>query len=168
LHEAGHAVAAALLGWRVGRVVIGMGRPLGRFHIGRTLVEIRLFPVEGFVQPAPTNLRYPRLKSALIYLAGPGAELLLLAVVALAIGPDRLTTRTEEVGMLVAQSLAVAILFSAFVNLVPHTAAGQGGQMVANDGLGIIQSLFRPESDFAEQIHQRFDVPEDNWEETTE
>ena len=30
LHEGGHAAAAALLGWRVGRVVVGVGASIGR------------------------------------------------------------------------------------------------------------------------------------------
>src|SRR5437588_12319138 len=49
LHEAGHAVMAALLGWHVDRLVIGMGRTVTWFRLGATLVEIRLFPIEGFV-----------------------------------------------------------------------------------------------------------------------
>src|SRR6516164_7525896 len=61
LHEAGHAVVAGLLGWHVGRVVIGMGRTVAHFHVGETLVEIRLIPFEGFVQPVPNNLIRPQL-----------------------------------------------------------------------------------------------------------
>src|SRR5687767_6055377 len=47
-HEAGHAIAAWLLGWRLGRMVLGMGRKLGSFRIGAMPVEVRLFPIEGF------------------------------------------------------------------------------------------------------------------------
>src|SRR5262245_61612787 len=72
LHEAGHAVVANVLGWYVGQVVIGMGRTVKRFRAGTASVEIRLLPVEGFVKCVPTDLRWPRLKSALIYFAGPG------------------------------------------------------------------------------------------------
>src|SRR5262249_21579362 len=61
LHEAGHAVMAALLGWYVGRVVIGVGRLLATFRVGTAVVEVRLLPLEGFVQPVPRNLRSPRL-----------------------------------------------------------------------------------------------------------
>jgi len=42
---------AALLGWYVGRVVIGVGRRLAKFRVGTAVVEIRLLPLEGFVQP---------------------------------------------------------------------------------------------------------------------
>src|SRR5262249_27259188 len=70
IHEAGHAVMAGLLGWYVGRVVIGVGRLVAKFRVGTAVVEIRLLPLEGFVQPVPRNLRAPRLKSALIYFAG--------------------------------------------------------------------------------------------------
>jgi hypothetical protein len=151
VHEAGHAVAAALLGWRVHRVVIGMGRPLARFAVGRTPVEIRMFPVEGFVLPTPTNLHAPHLKSALIYLAGPGAELLVLAALAAALGPATLLSKTENLWLLAAQSLAVAVLASAFFNLVPHYAIDANRQ-VANDGLGIIRSFLRSREDYARLI----------------
>jgi hypothetical protein len=162
LHEVGHALAAALLGWYVGRVVIGVGRLVARFRVGTALVEVRLLPVEGFVVPVPRNLRRPRLKSALIYFAGPGSELLLLAVVALALGPSTLLARTDHVGTLAAQSLCVAVLVSAVSNLVPHAVQVHGGS-VANDGLGIIRSFLVPESHFAAQVGLTFDADTEEW-----
>ena len=164
LHETGHAVVAALVGWRVGRVVIGVGRLVAKFKVGEALVEIRLLPLEGFVQPVPRNLRRPRLKSALIYFAGPGSELLLLLIVALGVGPATMLTETEHFGILAAQSLCVAVLFSAFCNLVPHAVVMPGGT-VANDGLGIIRSFTVPESHFAELVGMKFDAGEEEWQE---
>jgi hypothetical protein len=161
LHEAGHALVAAALGWRVRQVVIGMGRVMASFRVGGVPVEIRLFPVQGFVIPAPRNLRSPHLKSALIYFAGPGAELLVLACVAMALGVDTLLTRTEHVGILAAQALAVAVLVSAFFNLVPHFAqspaasfrrTGTSDDLIPNDGMGIILSFIRPTEHYAQQL----------------
>ncbi len=151
LHEAGHAVMAVMLGWRVRRVVIGMGRIVGRFRIGRTRVEIRIAPVEGFMVPVPTNLRSPQLKNALIYFAGPGIEIVLLALIVALIGPERLLTRTTDYSMIALQSLSIAIAVGVIVNLIPHTAATQSG-MVANDGLGILRSFSLPDEYFAERI----------------
>jgi Peptidase family M50 len=158
VHEAGHALVAVLLGWRVHRLVIGMGRPLLRFSVGRTPVEIRLFPVQGFVLPAPTNLRAPRLKSALIYFAGPGAELLVLGLLTLIVGPAAMLSRTENLWLLAAQSLAVAVLLSAFFNLVPHYAHSQSGR-VPNDGLGIIYSFLCSREDYARLLED----PDSAW-----
>jgi hypothetical protein len=151
LHESGHAVVAVLLGWRVRRVVIGMGRVVARFRVGRTRVEIRLAPVEGFMVPVPTNLRAPQLKNALIYFAGPGVELLLLVVVVALVGPETLLTRTTDYGLIAVQSLAIAILIGVVINLVPHTAPSQNG-MVANDGLGILRSFMLPDGYFAQRM----------------
>jgi hypothetical protein len=161
VHEAGHAVVAALLGWRVHCVVIGVGRPLFRFAVGRTPVEIRMFPVEGLVLPTPTNLRAPQLKSALIYIAGPGAVLLVLALLALALGPAKLLTPTEDLGLLAAQSLAVTVLVSAFVTLVPHYIVDHK-RRVANDGLGIIRSFLHTRDDYARLMEdaRAFSPPE--------
>ena len=161
VHEAGHAVVAALLGWRVHRVVIGAGRPLLRFAVGRAPVEIRMFPVEGFVLPTPTNLRAPRLKSALIYFAGPGATLLVLALLVAVLGPARLLSQTEDMWLLAAQSLAVTVLASAFLTLVPHYII-DCKRRVANDGLGIIRSFLHTRADYARLMEdaRAFSPPE--------
>jgi hypothetical protein len=162
LHEAGHAVVTAVLGWHVGRVVIGMGRPLSRFRVFDTPVEIRLVPLEGFVVPVPTNLHLVRLKSALIYFAGVGSELLLLGLATVLVGPDVLLTRSNHVGVIALQTMGLVVLVSAFINLVPHTALTQNGP-VANDGLGIIMSFLVPESQFAARIGLRYDDLNDDW-----
>lgn len=164
LHEAGHAVVAHLCGWYVGQVVIGMGRPLRRFTIGSATVEIRAFPVEGFCRTVPRNLHWPRLKNALIYFAGPGVELLLLGIVVLMVGFERMTTRSQNLGILACQGLALAVLSSAFMNLVPHYAvSGQG--MIPNDGLGILQSFTKPDSHFAQMIGWRYEPEREEWRE---
>ena len=153
VHEAGHAVTAAAVGWRVRHVVIGMGRLVHSFRVGGTSVELRLLPLEGFVRTAPGDLRAPRLKNALIYFAGAGAELLVLGAILLFIRPRELIAGTDAIGMIAVQSLAVVILVSVAFNLIPHTAGSQAGR-VPNDGLGIILSFFMPLEAFAEWMDQ--------------
>jgi hypothetical protein len=69
----------------------------------------------------------------------------------LVIGPATLLTYSEDVGLLIVQSLCIAALASAVVNLIPHVAITQSGE-VANDGLGIIRSFTRPLGDFAAMV----------------
>jgi hypothetical protein len=161
-HEAGHAVVAGLVGWYVHEVVIGWGRPLKRFRWGRATIEIRTLPLEGFVRSAPTNMSLPRLKCALVYFAGPGAELLILGVLLAALGLDALLTASDNYYLIVAQSLALAIVASAFVNLVPHAAVSAGGESFANDGLCILQSFFKPDSHFRAMLRGRITDAEDD------
>jgi membrane-associated protease RseP (regulator of RpoE activity) len=160
VHEGGHAVIAALLGWRVRRVVLGMGRTVLRFRVGATPVDIRLMPVEGFVEPTPTSLNWPRLKNGLIYFAGPGAELLLVVVVALLVGFDTLTTSTDHIGLIAVQSLCLAALVGVVINLIPHGVMTRNG-FVANDGLGILLSFSLPDEHFLARMRPSPDVEEE-------
>ena len=137
LHEMGHAVAARLLGWDVREIVIGFGRDLWQWRFGATRVRIKLAPVEGYVLPAPRDARHVRLKSMLIYAAGPGAELLLLAVLILLFGYDAVFSGSNELGSVALQSLAIVILLGAGFNLLPFSSEG-----AVSDGLGIISSPF--------------------------
>lgn len=137
LHEAGHALAAKLLDWQVREIVIGFGRELWRCKIGETRVVIKLAPVEGYVLPAPRSAQNIRLKSMLIYAAGPGVELLVLAVLVLVLGADYVFGDAGSLSQVAVQSLAIAILLGAGFNLLPFSTGGG-----VSDGLGIISSPF--------------------------
>ncbi len=144
LHEFGHAVAAWLLGWRVRRIVLGMGQLLACFHVGKTPVDLRLVLTTGYMIPQPRRIRLPQLESALISFAGPGVELLLVAAIVGWIGLEPMTTLTDHYGMIALQSLCVAALAGAIINLFPHSAAQPNGQVSASDGLGILRSFLLP------------------------
>src|SRR5690606_17482112 len=91
VHELGHASMAAVLGWRVCRIVIGMGKPLLRFRVAGVPVQVCRYPVGGHVVPAPRELQGAPWKSSLIFAAGPAAELLVLLVLVALVGFDELT-----------------------------------------------------------------------------
>jgi hypothetical protein len=162
LHEAGHALMAALLNWSVGQVVIGMGRTVRSFRVGKAVVEIRLFPVQGFVRCVPRTLRFPQLESALIYFAGPGVELLLALGVLLLVGPTRLLTRSDDYLLIVWQSLALASVVQGVLNLIPYAVHTPDGD-IPNDGLGILLSFLRPNSDYAEMAGSTWNEQEERW-----
>ena len=69
------------------------------------------------------------------------------------VGLDELLSRTEHVGIIAAQSIAIAILMGLISNLVPHSTETQNGRS-PNDGLGMILSLSLTESQVDEMIDQ--------------
>ena len=143
LHELGHAAVAALLGWKICRIVIGYGRPLLSLKLGGVPTEIRLLPIGGHVLPAPLRLRRPRLENVLIYAAGPGAELVLVLLLAAVVGVERLLTPTTDLAVIAVQSIALLVAIDLFTNLVPIPMESESGT-VWNDGLGIVMSPFLP------------------------
>lgn len=147
IHELGHALMAWIVGWGVHRIVIGFGKPVLKFQLRGVPVEVRVFPISGFVEPHQKDLVAPRFKDALIYAAGPGVELLIAFVLASAVGFTTMFTRTDHLGILFLQSFAVAALAGAILNLIPMPIQSNGG-WIANDGLGIIQSLRRSDRDY--------------------
>lgn len=146
LHELGHALAARWLGWEVQEMVIGFGKELYRFRAFGTLVRIRVVPVEGYVLPNPRDLKHARLKSALIYLSGPGIELLLVLGLWLWLG-SALTSPSDAYGVIALQSLALGALMGAGFNLLPY-ASGNG----MSDGLGALVSLFGTDELFRHRL----------------
>ncbi|MEO1575702.1 MAG: hypothetical protein AAFU65_12175, partial [Pseudomonadota bacterium] len=87
--------------------------------------------------PAPTSPRWARLKSALIYAAGPGSELALLAALIAWLGFDTVFNTSDELALVALKSLAIVILFGAWFNLMPYTLDNG-----VSDGLGILLSPF--------------------------
>ncbi|MCG8592542.1 MAG: site-2 protease family protein [Proteobacteria bacterium] len=148
LHELGHAAAAHLCGWRVREIVIGYGRPVARWRWGDTSVELRRFPVVGFVRCSPIALGGARLKSAFIYFAGPGIELALVGLLVWAVAPRSLFQPADALAWVALQSAALAALAGAGINLLPHASLSRDGSL-PSDGLGILLSLLRPPSYYA-------------------
>ena len=137
VHELGHALMARALGWHVREIVIGFGRTIWQRHIGETRLIVKLAPMEGYVLPVPSDGGRLRMKSALIYAAGPGAELLILAVAVTSLGWSTVFNDADTISLVALQSLAVVILVGAGFNLLPFRTDG-----AVSDGLGIISSPF--------------------------
>ena len=137
LHEIGHALVAKLLGWRVREIVIGFGRDIWQGRIGETHIRIKLAPIEGYVLPSPSDARGIRLKSMLVYAAGPGIELLLLGALLFFFGWETVFNDSNEISLIALQSLAVVILIGAGFNLLPFYSEG-----AVSDGMGMISSPF--------------------------
>jgi hypothetical protein len=142
LHEFGHALAAHALGWRVREIVIGFGPEVWRTRIGETDIVFKLAPIEGYILPAPTSTHRARLKTALIYAAGPGAEFLLLGALILALGWDTVFNHSSDIGLIALKTLAWVIIIGAGFNLLPFKTNGS-----PSDGLGIITSPFKTDAD---------------------
>jgi Zn-dependent protease len=151
LHEFGHALMAKMLGWQILLVSIGHGVVRARLAVFDTPVEFRTLPLSGFVLPRPGNLVAPRLKQFLIYAAGPGIELVAVAIIVSLIGPDAMLSRSPEVWLIAAQSFCVAALFGAIFNLIPfphQTAEGTAW----SDGLGMIRCWRIPDEEFRKRM----------------
>jgi len=148
IHEGGHAIMAKMVGWDIDEIQLGFGRVVGEFQVGATPVRLRLFPIVGLVRITPTSLHFPRMKNMLVYAAGPGIELGLVALLTLVMGWDVMTTPTDAYTVILAQSFALAGLVGAGLNLIPfspHPGA-------VTDGLGILLSPFLPLSHFETQM----------------
>jgi membrane-associated protease RseP (regulator of RpoE activity) len=96
VHELGHALVARLVGWHVHEIVIGFGPELVRFRALGANATVRLIPVEGYVVPSPDSLRGARGKSALIYFAGPAAELVCALLALFVMGPAAMLSHRDD------------------------------------------------------------------------
>jgi hypothetical protein len=101
----------------------------------------------------PRNLDSVRLRSAAVYFAGPGIELLFALLLLYGAGSDVLLQPSASVPIIALQSLALASTMGGVINLIPHSTISAEGE-IANDGLGILQSFVLPEEHFAALARQ--------------
>ena len=135
LHELGHALAARWVDWRVHEFVIGFGPPFARFRVGSTRVTLCTIPLGGYVIPVPRSPEIARLKSALVYFAGPAIQLASAALLTLVVGADLMFSQGGTVAVIAVQSLALVLTIQGVSNLLPHVVRG-----APTDGLGILIS----------------------------
>ena len=151
IHEFGHALMAKTVGWQVERVCLGAGKLLATRNILGMPTEFRAIPLSGYVRPRPKDLVLPQLKNCLIYAAGPGIELALVALLSILIGPDRMLSREPDLWLIAVQAFCVAAIFGAVINLIPLSHDTEHGKS-PSDGLGIILAWMIPDEQYAEWI----------------
>lgn len=145
VHELGHALMARAVGFEVSEVVVGYGRDVWRLRWGGTRITFKTLPVQGHIRAGATRpLPLTGVRHALVFLAGPGIELLLVGFIAAFIGSEELLQRPQahETGLIAWQALALAATLGAVLNLIPFSI---GGRM--SDGLGFLLSFTLGEGD---------------------
>ncbi len=151
VHEFGHALMAKALSWKVEKVCIGTGKVVFRKRIFGMPTEFRTIPLSGYASPQPADLIAPQLKQFLIYAAGPGIELVCVALIAWIVGPEKLLTRVDDVGIIATQTFCVAALLGVFINLIPIPHDTENGT-AWSDGLGMILCWRLPDEYFREAM----------------
>lgn len=147
LHEFGHAWMAKAFGWRVYEIVIGFGPTVKSWRWGAARVELKAYPLGGHMVPVPPDDEPRRWAQFWIYFAGPGIELLTVAVLIGVVGWDRLLSPTDSLGVLAAQATCAAALWGAITNLFPMVTADGA----VTDGMGMLRSASMQRADFNRQ-----------------
>jgi Zn-dependent protease len=129
-HEAAHGFVAHLLGddtaWRLGRVSFNPIKhidPVGTVLLPATLLLLRSPFLFGYAKPVPVNfraLRNPRFGMVLVAAAGPGMNVLLATVAALALQLVEFAPTVAEQWILLNLENAILInVILAVFNLLP-------------------------------------------------
>jgi tetratricopeptide (TPR) repeat protein len=90
VHEAGHALAACLLGLRVFRIRLGLGKTVLRFWLFRVAIELGACPGGGLTIVGHPGKRCYRCRHFLMVLAGPLVNGAILWIVLACHGPAQL------------------------------------------------------------------------------
>jgi tetratricopeptide (TPR) repeat protein len=141
-HELGHALTARLLGMKVSEIVVGFGRTVFRRTLFGSEVQFKSIPYGGFAYAAPRDGKAFRLRQSLFVMAGPMANVLLLAAawpfIEEPLSFFELDSALQPVKMFfVANAVTVAICVIPFR---ANTALGP----IPNDGLALWQTLVSP------------------------
>jgi Peptidase family M50 len=138
VHEAGHAVAALLVGHRVLEVKIGAGPSVTAWQ-GRWRLVLGLFPLGGHVMAGSSDTSGYRAKRLAITAAGPAMNALMFAVAPL-IDASSSTLRDFAI-------VNACVLIS---NLFPYSVRTPYGPQ-RTDGLGLVRTVSDSEWKLAEE-----------------
>lgn len=138
VHEAGHAVAALLVGHRVLEVKIGAGPSVTAWR-GRWRLVLGLFPLGGHVMAGSSDPSGYRAKRLAITAAGPAMNALMFAVAPL-IDASSSTLRDFAI-------VNACVLIS---NLFPYSVRTPYGPQ-RTDGLGLVRTVSDSEWKLAEE-----------------
>jgi Peptidase family M50 len=143
-HELGHLFFAAIGSIPIRLIVIGLGPLLLRRRFGKTLLELRAWPLSGAVTPYPVvNHRWFR--SALFIFGGVLGN---VAVICLLAGLDAVGAAPRAAGDVLGP-IVFAQVFIVVVNLAP-VSVKVGGARVPTDGLRLLRLLWQPRDEAAQ------------------
>ena len=118
IHELGHAIAAKCLGWSIHHVTLGCGKPMLRFSVGRTQIEINRYLVTGNIRVSPKNNTTPHITAdRLICLSGPAANIVTAAITIMAISNNDATNLFNHISG--ATVFAITNFLVAITTLIP-------------------------------------------------
>ncbi|RMG14433.1 MAG: hypothetical protein D6731_10365 [Planctomycetota bacterium] len=145
-HEVGHGLVALALGFRVHGASLGYGPALLSRRLGGLRIDLRCYPVCGEVRVSSRAQGFARLRHAVVSLAGPlvNAVLLVLGLaLAAPLSPGGLSPGDVSAAHLLALANALILLFNLAPLAYPDDAR-PNGRWTPTDGLQALRSLFAP------------------------
>jgi tetratricopeptide (TPR) repeat protein len=138
-HELGHAFAAKAVGFRVFHISIGYGRTIFERPFCGFDFQVKSIPFGGFAFSTPKNSKSYRVKDCIVVLAGPLANLLIAALLAV-LTPDQALSFDFFNGLNLPGVFFVANMMSFCYSLVPRYFESVYGR-IPNDGLILWKTL---------------------------
>ncbi len=155
MHELGHAFAAVLLDVKVSKIVIGVGKTIGRFKIFNTIYEIAEFPIGGMVVPYQKSFDFYRIKYFAIGFAGPLTHILLSLLLS-KISFDFKWYITSDIFVDIKSCLATANSSLLIGNLWPYSIrevdANGSESELWSDGLQLLRTPFMSDREIGDSI----------------
>jgi tetratricopeptide (TPR) repeat protein len=133
LHEAGHALAARAVGFRVAEIRLGRGPHVYTFAIRRTAVSIHAYPFSGWVLTFPVTPGRHRWREFVVSAAGPAASF--------ALAGCALVSFLEHESV-IRLAFVTAAAWHGVASLTPNET-DVGAYRWANDGLQLFRILFQ-------------------------
>jgi Zn-dependent protease len=155
MHELGHASVAKLLGVKVSKIVIGVGKTIGSFQIFNIPYIIAQFPLSGMVELYQKSFEFYRFKHFLISFAGPLTHILL----ALLLWKTQLSFKwylTQDAFIDLISCLTIANSSLLLSNLWPYSQQEVNEHGIETelqtDGLQMIKAPFLSDREIANSI----------------